>query len=366
MSNSVYHRYALDPTGVNPDNFVSEEPHMLSNREFRFIVPKHAPFYAESVVVYDGVTLQPISKGIQYVIPTISQEATLRFGKEIADSILILDRNVASTVYVSYQALGGLYQNNIDNTVNIYEAFMNDNRMVDWMTGVYGKPSTYPPSPHAHRFDDLFGFEVLSFALERIRQAILMGYTPAFDLIFKAIMEKMAKKQDIDQGLVNDKIIPLDVLQHAAQLYNFNTIEMMPKTAAIRNGKTVKLNFKFTNPPDNDAVFWKIEHIDSVPEDFVMTSGILEITNNEGIVEISASRTEVSRPLKQFRITLHRGGLDRLQIFKSQIMTLRKAGGGNKDSIITALRVPCLNSPQLDVTAKSHAVNRRLWNAKQS
>ena len=123
---SAYYRYPEDPTGVNPDNLVSGEIHQLSNRPIRVAVPKYAPFFTDSLIVYDGLTQQPLVRGQDYKIPTISREATLRFGKEIADAILIENSNVSDEIRITYQVLGGVHQNNIDNIVNIYEQFVND------------------------------------------------------------------------------------------------------------------------------------------------------------------------------------------------------------------------------------------------
>jgi hypothetical protein len=46
--------YPFDPTGMAADNLVFEEPHAVTEahyRDYHFIIPDVAPFYAEGLVI---------------------------------------------------------------------------------------------------------------------------------------------------------------------------------------------------------------------------------------------------------------------------------------------------------------------------
>lgn len=367
----VYQRYPLDTTGTNPDNFISAEEHQLENLQFRFVIPKHGPFYSESVVVMDAVTNQPLIKTSddivgQYTIPVISQEATLKMGLEVADAILITDRTVASRVYVSYQTVGGYFQKNTDNIVNIFNAYLNDNRRVDWVTGLYGKPTEFPPSTHAHSLMDVFGFETMTFMLERINQAILLGNTPAFQMILDAIMDLRATREDVDNGIITDKIVSLEVLQHATQRYNFNNITLTPMEAFCGNGGVTTIRVRTTDAPTRDRLYWTIEHVTTRDEDFVLSSGSFEVYRNEGTFQIQTALNLYPEGDDRFRIQLRRGGPDRYVVMTSYEFTIPAHTSLYRDRILDAYRVPTLSTPRLAKTALTNSVNRGVWHAKQN
>ncbi len=371
MPNGTYHRYAIDPTGSNIDNFVSGEEHDLSDRELRFVIPKHAPFFSENVVVYDAATNLPLVKTTkdtpgQYIIPLISQEATLKFGLEVADGILITDQSVSSKVKISYQVVGGVFQSNIDNVVNIFETFLNDNRAIDWFTGIYGKPNYYPPGEHPHHIVDIFGFESMTFMLERIYQAILLGHVPAYEMIFDALKNHRATKDDVDNGIVNDKLVPLDVLQYASNRYNYNQVTLSALRTVAGNGKILHFTVQETNAPISDRLYWTIEHITSTPDDFVLNSGSFTLHKGVGSFQVQTALNFFPENDETFKISLRRGGPDRYVLLTSNEFTLKAHSSFYQGRILEAMRVSCLGSPRIKRTAKVHAVNRGLWKSPQS
>ncbi len=358
-------RFALDETGVNPDNLVSGEIVQLTDRRYRCIVPRHAPFYVKSVRIYDQATQLPLRQD-QYSIPMISQEATLRFGEPIADSIIIEDETVSSTVAITYQALGGMFQNNIANVVSIFETFLNDNRAIDWVTGVYGKPNNYPPGEHAHSVADLFGFEALTFVFEQIRQAILLGNTPAYEMIFEALSKNTATKADVENGEINTKLVPLDVMQHAARHHNHNTYKLTPMVGQMVQDKTLMLKIESSWPQGPiDLLYWKIEHIETTPADFVINSGTVQLIRGVGSFSIQSLDVKDVLDDRRFKVVFYRGGINKLELFSSFEITLKK----NNQFLVSILDASvhcCINSPRLGKTPTVYNVNRGVWGQVQS
>lgn len=360
----VYQRYPEDPTGVNPDNFISGEVHTLSDRPIRVIVPRYAPFFVKSVIIYDGLTMQPLIKGSDYRIPTISQELSLKYGEAIADAILIENPSVSSDVRISYQAVGGDYQNNIDNIVNIYEALMNDVRLVDWETGVYGKPAQYPPTLHPHWLSDISGFEPLVFEMERIAQAIMLGNTPAFDMILAAIRAMAVSEAEIDLGAPVAKFMTQERLLYALDKYNYNSMTITPVSAKLLNGRSQWFEVKCTNVPDQVTYYWTIAHEGTDQADFEANSGLVTLVNGVGRFMVQSVKDRHAEDEEYFRVQVRRSGILGLVMATSRVMTLLAHRAIGDSGILEALRISCMNSPRLGMTAKTHGIQRRSWTAR--
>ncbi len=179
-------RYPLDPTGTSPDNLVSDEPHALPARQKRAIAPQYGAFYTESIVVVDAATNTPLTKGVQYYPAELYEVPTGMFGKEVCAIILITDPSVSANVKITYQAVGGEYSRSAQAIIQQIEALNLDDRPVEWGS-IINKPSEYPPSHHLHDLGDIYGFEYMVHALDRIRAAILMGDDVSHDAIYQYI-----------------------------------------------------------------------------------------------------------------------------------------------------------------------------------
>ena len=362
----VYHRYPEDLTGVNPDNSVVGEVIALNDRPIRVGVPKYAPFFAKSLVVIDQLTQRLLIEGVDYRIPIISQEATLRVGETIADAFLIENNTVSANIIVNYQVLGGNYQNNIANIAQIYESYINDNRSVDWISGVYGKPDEYPPSLHPHWLSEIFGFEPITVELERIAQAIMLGNTPAFEMFLNSIETRFASIEDMEIGKPLKRAVTLQGLLHVLDKYNFNSIVMTPESFSLKNGKTLWVNVTSTNVPDECRYYWTIEHETTTPGDFVAQSGVCNLVNGKGKFMIQSFKDKLLEPEEFFRIYLRRSGPDGQIVVKSRKLSLVKHLAYQHTRILDVLRVCSVNDPRIRRIAKSVSIKRSFAYASHS
>lgn len=204
-------RYELDPTGTNPDNSVVNEAHTLSTTQIRAMVPTYGPFFSDSLQVYDVGTGSLLVRGTQYQCVELLQEPTLKYGKEISQVVLITDPLVSGNVKVNYQVLGGLYQFDMSGVVSLYDSFLKDNRAVDWMS-ILNKPTEYPPMMHNHILNDVYGFEYIVVALERIRNAIILSDLPALEAIIDWVKGMIITPAEVTAGAPVKKIVTFDVL----------------------------------------------------------------------------------------------------------------------------------------------------------
>lgn len=180
MSINYIYKYPLDLTGQHPDNFISGDLYTLQPGVNRVIVPRDGAFYTNGLVVRDASTGEVLTPNDQYVAVMYYREPSERSGLEVMTAIVITDGNVSSEVSVDLHLVGGIYSN-IGPTISLLIAEMNlDNREVRW-GDILGKPHAFNPAHHLHDIGDVYGFEYIVEALDRIANAILYGNQAAFD-----------------------------------------------------------------------------------------------------------------------------------------------------------------------------------------
>jgi hypothetical protein len=178
-------RYPLDPTGVNPDNLVKNEPHELVNRHYRPVVLDYGAFFTESLIITDAATGTPL-RNDQFVATELYALPTARYGKEICSVILVIDPVVSGNITVDYQALGGEYSYSNQAVEQQILALNLDDRPVAW-PAVIGKPSAYKPTQHLHDVGDVYGFEYVVHAIDRLCAAVELGDAASHDAILAYI-----------------------------------------------------------------------------------------------------------------------------------------------------------------------------------
>lgn len=179
-------RYEFDKSGENPDNLVANESHVLHDREKRILQPRHAHFYINSVVITDKATGSVVPRS-SYFFDDFSQEVAELTGKGAAGYIVIADSTVSKNVTVTYQAVGGQFTN--ADVVQLQRNLANlnlDNRPVTWKN-IANKPTAFPPTPHLHPIWQTHSYGHLIYAIERLKQAILIGDENSHNSIWDAI-----------------------------------------------------------------------------------------------------------------------------------------------------------------------------------
>ncbi len=308
-------RYALDPTGVNRDNAVVGEKHTLSTARYRAVAPTYGPFFTESVVVYDEINNSPLVKGNDFICVELLQEATLKYGKEIAQLILIVNPNISSDVRISYQTLGGLYENTADAVARYYETLLLDNRPVDYIN-VLNKPQEFPPSLHKHLLNEIVGFEPVVASLERIRNAILLTDIPQYELLVDWVKTYVAN----NVGLTLEEVLA------AAKVYNFNSIRISKTSGRYNAGAVDTFNIETSNYADNTNVYWTIEHIDTDNNDFATLSGVFSVVGNRGSFNIAILGDAAEEVEKKYKIYLRKDSIDGYILAETSLFYINAKG----------------------------------------
>jgi hypothetical protein len=189
MSNSQY-RYALDYTGENPDNKILNEIHTSSGARNGVIVPHYGAFFADSVIVRDVSTGLELKRGKDkdYIVGEVSVEPTMITGKEVCNTILAINQNAINDFSIDYQTIGGQYLN-LEPVISEHSGIVYVGP-VDW-NNILDKPDKFPPTLHPHVLGDVYGWEYLVEALERIRQAIIMSNVPAYEYLVEWVTDRL-------------------------------------------------------------------------------------------------------------------------------------------------------------------------------
>lgn len=276
-------RLELDITGNNLDNKIIDEPHTLANTLVRAISPNYGPFFAESVIIKDGVNI--LQRGTDYQIVELHSEATQKYGKEISSVILILNANVSSNVLVTYQALGGHYAYSNTAIANIYQSVINDNRPVDWKN-VFNKPLLYQPTNHLHLLNDVIGFEYIVDYLERIKQAISLGQVRVVYEIVNSLLGKF-KCKELPKVLPSNKLIQYDALLYfLSRRKILSNIWIDITECRWYKGDVGTVEVDTSSYPVNTNLYWEFYKPDLTPTAvFSVPNGVIK--SNGGIVRFN-------------------------------------------------------------------------------
>lgn len=257
-------RYDLDLTGVNRNNYIHKEPYKLTNTKVRTLVPLYGPFYTESLVLTDDATGRVLEREIDFICVEMVRDLTASTGKEVCSLILITNQDVSETGTISRQIVGGNFQYDSSSIGRLYEAVMNDNRTVDWLR-VTNKPTGFPTTEHRHLLEDLFGFESVVAAIDRLRNAIFLSDVPAYEFL----VDWIVNRYDVIFQHVKDTNNPHKVTKEQLGLSLVNNLDILLRTdidQAIKSGNIFNkyvthdaLRYLLDTPSRGDTYSLKVE-----------------------------------------------------------------------------------------------------------
>ena len=320
-------RYPLDPTGQSPDNFVSGEEHVLGVKAgpYHPIAPFYGPFFnnPDTLKIYKGATLLVYEQ--DYWTSNLIQDQTAEFSGEVCELLIVKNMNEGDVITLNYQNLGGLFQNHAKGLVDLYNAYLVDNRPVDWVTGLRNKPSAYPPAYHLHMLSDVVGWEAVIVAIERLINVLSLRNVPAFEALIDWVMARtfeVVTENEISNVDPVAKVVTMERLIYAAKTLNFNAVTVKPRKADVRQGRFFIVDVASTNFPNPELLFWDIEHITTFPEMFKEESGRVGMTDQEGLIRFQSNLQENGVGAYQFRVRVRRNSVTGPILASSEVMSI--------------------------------------------
>lgn len=179
MTTTLNYIYDLDTSGVSAHNRIREERHTLPTyvpKEYRFIVPRNAPFFTMNYEVYliDPSTnsKRRLERYTHYAESHPYAALTNQLQKQLCGSIMILDSSLAGTVSIEYNTIGGPFTIDDAKILEIL-ANRNDNPVtVDW-SHVANVPDKFPPEVHYHPAENLGEYAELVNAVKNNTEAMI-------------------------------------------------------------------------------------------------------------------------------------------------------------------------------------------------
>lgn len=159
-------KYPVDKTGVSPDNRVASEKHDVSPT-YNVIVPVHAPFFAESMIVRFGS--QRLVKDTDYKFDDLDSDASEVSNKPVYTTIVLTRNDIQGEVILDYQTYG--LSNYAGVIAKYIKMFLEDNRGIDF-NNLFNVPDKFPPIYHLHHVKDIVGIWPIILELQLIKQAI--------------------------------------------------------------------------------------------------------------------------------------------------------------------------------------------------
>lgn len=173
----VQYTYPFDPNGTATTNKVVGERHTITpvnGPDFRFIVPRAAPFFKSSLQLLHVATNTPLLEGIHWAAGHKFDRAsnTAPF-LAVYGSILILDNTIEGVIELTrYQTLGGEFTINETLALELLANAQLDPRLAKW-DNVLNTPTTYDPLLHRHHASESTGYEDFTATLNRLADAII-------------------------------------------------------------------------------------------------------------------------------------------------------------------------------------------------
>lgn len=228
MAYSTTYLYPEDLNGTNPLNLITDELQTLQApgpKDYYFIIPKAAPFFADSLVVVNAANNQPYVEGDDYQVGHLFVEAMDSIGRPIAGSIRFMKPTIVGQVKLTYRTIGGPW--GFSDQAILREL---SNKSVNPLIRSWGDidvlPYSFPPLPHDQRIDTLVGSKQINETLIKIAE------------ILEATAEGTSKSH------IEDKDNPHDVTKFQVGLGNVPNFLM----ATDQQHLDALRNDLFTNP----------------------------------------------------------------------------------------------------------------------
>ncbi|QXN68556.1 putative tail tip protein [Pseudomonas phage PA7] len=166
--------YPFDPNGTNPQNFIKGERQTLQvpdGDDYYFIIPFAAPFFVDSLRLFNPLTNQTYVEGVDYLIGHWFIEAMESIGRPIAGSIRIMKRSINAMIGMDYRTIGGQW--GFSNQQILAELARKQYNPLIRSWGAIGPlPASFPPLEHNQPIDSLVGSKEILEGIEGIIEAI--------------------------------------------------------------------------------------------------------------------------------------------------------------------------------------------------
>lgn len=271
--------YSFDPTGRATANRIENQSITVtppsSITDYSYVVPRAAPFYAESLVVKDGTSIgaRTLVENVDYWCVIDFLSASIALNKRVSVGIALLDPGYSGTLYVTYQAVGGNYTLA---DYSILEELIRERYIVKHVSyeQVINLPSGFSPEWHQHEVADMVGMSSVVTSLDGIKAATSArnGSYGQIEQMLTNHVSSVAAHLPADVGLGNlknygvatltdakggssSKYVTADILKQYVTFDKSDTTVYLTKEAAAASYQTMVGMSNYYDKATSDARF---------------------------------------------------------------------------------------------------------------
>lgn len=292
-------QYRFDVSGTAKENLIPRELIPASDeRNAKIVVPRHAPFFIESVHVYRAGHTIPLTLGEHYDFVSIDHDLSEYCGNRVSWVIRKL-KNDLPDLEVTYQTLGTIPALT-ETTKYWYEAAALDQRPV-WFDQLLNKPKHFIPMLHGHdlaqgffnfqrlievyenRYETLFGDEALipyrEWFLGQLNN--LKTYVEPFRLLLERYTDNHINHDQDPHGTRSRDIPGLDQIDEVQTATNEEA--NLGLSERLRTVSAQATNRIIQQGPDHDAYIPNI----FLNEDGYKTASVIDNAKISPVTEIT-------------------------------------------------------------------------------
>lgn len=227
--------WEFDPFGNNPNNLIKEERQVITEingTNFRYFVPKAAPFFEEDVVVKHVASGAILTKGVDYQYGLSYNQATQQVLKPVYGAISILNSDYNGTFEIEYRTMGGEFTLDTQTITEILINLLTDPRTVSW-DRIVDPPLVFPPIHHLQQIQDFVNFDDAVAAMNALGDKVLQAYE-LFYPAFTRHLEDRTNPHGVTKADIGLPLTPnarFATLEEAADGARFDVL-MSPRTVS--------------------------------------------------------------------------------------------------------------------------------------
>ena len=197
--------YAQDLTGVDPNNLVTGEVHVIDPSK-PAIVLNYGPFYAKSVVIVDQ-NQNILSIGDNGWVPALMDENASMASSSDVYCFVVINKAGVTSITINYQTIGGEFTAYKQAYQDILTGLSLTNRPI-YYGSLLGLPNGFPVAPHQHPMSQTYEWGDAVTAIMGIIDAIMVGNKAAMDNLMASVQNNtFASALDALNGIATNEII---------------------------------------------------------------------------------------------------------------------------------------------------------------
>ena len=287
--------YTLDPTGKNPNNLIYNEIQQVTPNQNTAIVLNAGSYFTNGLIVSITNTNKILVRNVDYITIQLNTELTAKFGQEVCDALLFLGTYNTTSISVTYQCVGGSPSDIISGFQQLLQNTNANSQQLEWQN-ILNKPTLFTPNNHVNSLSDIYGFEPVVYAIERIYNILKLGNDASFQLLMQWVLGLLGQSNGTEgvlglfnnfQNQINGQLLTLEnMLQDTSPRGNRVLYSLINNSSIIFNpfmsNGIIGSYLNFNNLPNGFRLYWELEStLNTIGNYYYPNRGYLNVNNYE-------------------------------------------------------------------------------------